>query len=38
METNIHYSTESWLIRDGLRKILEMCSRLAADNNVDGWR
>ena len=39
LETNIHYPTESWLIRDGLRKMLEMCSRLAADNNtLDGWR
>lgn len=38
METNIHYPTESSLIRDGLRKILEMSSQLAADNNIDGWR
>lgn len=38
METNIHYPTESSLIRDGLRKILEMCSELAAGHNLIGWR
>lgn len=38
METNIHYPTESSLIRDGLRKILEICSELAVGDNVLGWR
>jgi len=38
METNIHYPTESSLIRDGLEKILSMCAELAADNNLPGWR
>ena len=38
METNIHYPTESSLIRDGLRKILEMCSELAVGDSILGWR
>ena len=38
METNIHYPTESSLIRDGLRKILEICSELAVGDNIVGWR
>ena len=38
METNIHYPTESSLIRDGLKKILAMCSELAFENNLAGWR
>jgi len=38
METNIHYPTESSLIRDGLRKILSMCSEMAVGNTVAGWR
>ncbi len=38
METNIHYPTESSLIRDGLRKILSMCSEMAVGNDVAGWR
>ena len=38
METNIHYPTESSLIRDGLRKILRMCSELAVGDVVLGWR
>ena len=38
METNIHYPTESSLIRDGLRKILEICSQLAVGDSVVGWR
>jgi hypothetical protein len=38
METNIHYPTESSLIRDGLQKILSMCSEMAAGNNLNGWR
>jgi hypothetical protein len=37
VETNIHYPTESSLIRDGLRKIIEQCARLAA-GAVAGWR
>lgn len=38
METNIHYPTESSLIRDGLQKILEICSELAVGDSIVGWR
>ena len=38
METNIHYPTESSLIRDGLRKILQICSELAVGGSIVGWR
>jgi len=37
-ETNIHYPTESTLIRDGLRKILQLCVGLAALVGAGGWR
>jgi IS5 family transposase len=36
--TNIHYPTESTLIRDGLRKVLGLCATLAALLGVAGWR
>jgi len=38
VQTNIHYPTDSSLIGDGLRKILEIASPLAAVLNVKGWR
>jgi len=38
MATNIHYPTESTLIRDGIRKILELCVGLAEAHDVAGWR
>jgi transposase, IS5 family len=38
VETNIHYPTESTLIGDGLRKILPLAAKLAADNGLPGWR
>ncbi len=38
METNIHYPTESSLIRDGLRKIMELCIQHAAVHQLSGWR
>jgi hypothetical protein len=38
VETNIHYPTESTLIRDGLRKVLGLCATLAALVGVGGWR
>lgn len=38
METNIHYPTESALIGDGLRKIIELASALAEGHGVAGWR
>lgn len=37
-ETNIHYPTESTLIRDGLRKIFDLGAPLAALLGVGGWR
>jgi hypothetical protein len=37
-ETNIHYPTESSLIRDGLRKVLQVCVALAALVGGKGWR
>jgi len=38
VETNIHYPSESSLVRDGLRKIIEHCARIAAAGDVPGWR
>lgn len=38
VETNIHYPTESSLIRDGLRKILTLGASLAFLVGVGGWR
>ena len=38
VKTNIHYPTESTLIRDGLRKVLGLCATLAALVGVGGWR
>jgi IS5 family transposase len=37
-ETNIHFPTESSLIRDGLRKVLEYSAELARLLGVSGWR
>jgi len=37
-ETNIHYPTESSLIRDGLRKVLQVGVALAALVGGKGWR
>jgi len=37
-ETNIHYPSESSLIRDGLRKILELAERIALECGIAGWR
>jgi hypothetical protein len=36
--TNIHYPTESSLIRDGLRKVLSLAAELAALHGMAGWR
>jgi len=36
--TNIHYPTESSLIRDGLRKSLQLAVTLANVLKLDGWR
>jgi transposase, IS5 family len=38
VETNIHYPTDSTLIRDGARKIIELCVELAALCSLSGWR
>jgi len=38
VEANIHYPTESSLIRDGVRKILEVAVLLVATVGVRGWR
>lgn len=38
METNIHYPTDSSLIRDGLRKIIETCLERMPDHQLPGWR
>ena len=37
-ETNIHYPTESSLIRDGIRKMLEVAVLLAGLVGASGWR
>lgn len=38
VETNIHYPTDSSLIVDGIRKILELCEPLATSRGLSGWR
>jgi hypothetical protein len=38
VETNIHYPTESTVIGDGLRKIVNLAVELAKGNDVAGWR
>jgi IS5 family transposase len=37
-ETNIHYPTESSLIRDGLRKVLALSVAVATPGGARGWR
>jgi transposase, IS5 family len=38
VETNIHYPTESSVIGDGLRKIVNLAAELAATKDRAGWR
>jgi len=38
METNIHYPTESSLIWDGLRTIIDLSAPVALDLGLPGWR
>lgn len=38
VETNIHYPTESSLIRDGLGKVVTLAAALAAQHGQPGWR
>ena len=37
-ETNIHYPSESSLMVDGLRIIMQLCVQLATLFGLDGWR
>jgi transposase, IS5 family len=37
-ETNVHWPSESSLIRDGLQKIITICVALSAGLNLGGWR
>ena len=38
VETNIHYPTESTLIRDGIRKVIELAVAQAEAWKLPGWR
>lgn len=38
VETNIHYPTESSLIFDGIRKVIELSAALATTMHLPGWR
>jgi IS5 family transposase len=38
VETNVHYPTESSLLEDGLRKVVTLAARLAAEQGLPGWR
>lgn len=38
VETNIHYPTDSSLIVDGIRKIIEQSEPLATSRGLSGWR
>ena len=38
IETNIHYPTDSSLIVDGIRKIIELSEPLATARELSGWR
>ena len=38
VETNIHYPTESSLIFDGTRKVIELCVKLDEAYEIVGWR
>lgn len=38
VETNIHYPTDSSLILDGIRKIIELSEPLATARGLSGWR
>lgn len=38
VETNIHYPTESSLIVDGTRKVIELCVTLCEAYDIVGWR
>jgi hypothetical protein len=38
VETNIHWPSESTLIRDGVRKVIDLCIVIASTMNLPGWR
>jgi transposase, IS5 family len=38
VETNIHWPSESTLIRDGIRKVVELCVLIASTLARPGWR
>ncbi len=38
VETNIHHPTESSLIVDGTRKVIELCVKLYEAYDIEGWR
>ena len=38
VNTNIHWPSDSSLIRDGIRKILELCVAIDSVLNLGGWR
>jgi transposase, IS5 family len=38
VETNVHYPSESTLIRDGIRKVIELAAVHAETWNLPGWR
>ena len=38
VETDIHYPTESSVIADGLRKIVNLAAELAKEHELGGWR
>ena len=38
VETNIHHPTESSLIVDGIRKVIELCVAFTEVYDLDGWR
>ena len=38
VETDIHWPSESTLIRDGIRKTIELCVKLAPLFGAEGWR
>ena len=38
VETNVHWPSESSLIRDGIQKIVKLCVWIDAVTNLGGWR
>lgn len=38
VQTNIHYPTDTNLLFDGIRKIIELTLKIAQDHSISGWR